>query len=142
MMNNNSTDSTRETKQFGNASPGWIQTFAVAGRGIKISVTQEKSFIAHFAITAGVIVAGLALGISRWEWCVVVLCVMAGLGTELLNTSIERLSKAVTQEYDPHVRDALDIASGAVSIVAIGAALLGALVLGNALWEFMFSKSV
>ena len=113
----------------------WKNKFAVAGRGIRIAVTQELSFIGHFAVTALALVLGFALGLSRWEWCLVVLCVMAGLSTELLNTSIERLAKAITKEENPHIRDALDIASGAVLVISMGAIVLAVLVLGNALWE-------
>ena len=120
------------------AEPGWAQKFAVAGRGIYVAVSQEKSFIAHFGITAIVLVVGFALGISRIEWCIVTLAIMAGLSCELLNTAIERLSKAITLEYNNHIRDSLDIASGAVTIISIGAATLGVLVLGNAIWESFF----
>ena len=118
--------------------PGWIKKFAVAGRGIYVAVSQEKSFIAHFGISAMVLVLGLALSISRIEWCIVTLAIMAGLSAELLNTAIERLALAVTREFHPDVRDSLDIASGAVTIISIGAAILGLLVLGNALFERFF----
>lgn len=121
-------------------NPGWFQKFAVAGRGIYVAVTQEKSFVAHFSITGIVIVMGLLLGISRIEWCIITLAVMAGLSAELLNTAIERLSLAVTKEYHPDVRDSLDIASGAVTIISIGAATLGLLILGNALWHWCFES--
>ena len=116
-------------------SPTWAEKFAVAWRGVRIAFTGEVSFVAHFVITGIVLVVGVALGISRLEWCLVVLCIMAGLSSELLNTSIEHIARATTQEYDPHIRDALDIASAAVLIISIGAAILAVLVLGNACWE-------
>ena len=117
-------------------NPTWKQKFVVAGRGLLVAVTEENSFLAHFAITAGVIVAGVLLGLEKWEWCVIVLCVMAGLSTELLNTAIERLAKVITREYHPEIRNALDIASAAVLIISIGAAILGLTILGSALWRF------
>tara|TARA_B100000519_G_C13938013_1_gene294722 strand:- start:69 stop:470 length:402 start_codon:yes stop_codon:yes gene_type:complete len=117
--------------------PGWLKKFAVAGRGIYVAVSQEKSFIAHFGVTAAVVVTGLLLGVTRIEWCIITLAVMAGLGAELLNTAIERLSHAITREYNESIRDSLDIASGAVTITSIGAAVLGVLVLGNALWDYI-----
>ena len=119
-------------------SPTWVEKFSVAGRGVYIAFTQEKSFIIHFLVTAAVIVAGLVLGFSRLDWCVVTLCIMAGLSSELLNTAIERLSLAITEEFNPHIRDALDIASGAVFIISLGALVLATLVLGNAAWRFFF----
>lgn len=128
-----------ETKRIQHGEPGWLKKFAVAGRGIYVGVSQEKSFIAHFGVTVVVIVMGFTLGISRIEWCIITLAVMAGLSTELLNTAIERLSQAITREYNPNIRDSLDIASGAVTIISIGAVVLGLLVLGNALWEWFFA---
>lgn len=137
-MNDNQNKSHAEGEfQVGDIS--WYDKFAVAFRGMWIAISQEKSFIGHFGIAAGVIVAGALLGISKMEWCVVVLCMMAGLSVELLNTSVERLAKVVTREYNPHVRDALDIASGAVMIITIGASVLGTVILGGALWRVVFS---
>lgn len=111
----------------------WRQKFAVAGRGIRVAIGEEKSFIFHFIVSGLVILAGFVLGIMRWEWCIIVVAIMAGLSTELLNTAIERLSKAITEDYNPHVRDSLDIASGAVSVIAFGAVVLAFLVIGSAL---------
>ena len=83
------------------------------------------------------VVTGLLLGVTRIEWCIITLAVMAGLSAELLNTAIERLSHAITREYNESIRDSLDIASGAVTITSIGATVLGVLVLGNALWDYI-----
>jgi diacylglycerol kinase len=113
----------------------WKRKFAVAGRGVYIGFVQEKSFLVHSSIIVLVLGAGFAFGISRVDWCIVTLCIMSGLSAELLNTAIERLSLAVSREYNPHICDALDLASGAVFIVSLGATVLGVLVLGNALWE-------
>jgi len=135
-MGEDSTNTENESGEQRRDPPGWAEKFSVAGRGLFVAMSQEKSFVGHFVVTAAVLAAGLALGISRLEWCIIVLCMMAGLSTELLNTAIERLSLAVTQEFNPHIRDALDIASGAVLIISLGASALGALVLGDALWRY------
>ena len=116
-------------------NPTWARKFAVAFRGLWVAITEENSFVVHFLVTGAVLIAGLVLGLQKWEWCVVVLCVMAGLSTELLNTAIERIAKVITREYHPEVRNALDIASSAVLIISIGAAVLGLVVLGGALWR-------
>ncbi len=43
----------------------------------------------------------------------------------MFNSALERLARAVNQKYDPNIRDALDIGSGAVLTAAIGAATVG-----------------
>ena len=112
----------------------WIERFGVACRGSKVAVRAEASFFVHLFMTVVVLLAGAALGISRLEWCLIIICIMTALSMELLNTSIERVAKAITPEANRDIRDALDIASGAVLVAAIGAAILGFLVLGvNAL---------
>ncbi len=109
---------------------GWAKKFADAGRGITIAIRSEVSFAVHLSVTALVLVAGVGLGISRWEWCLIVICVAIVLAAEMFNTSVERLAQAITGETRAEIRDALDIASGAVLIVAIGAASIGLLILG------------
>jgi diacylglycerol kinase len=82
-------------------------------------------------------VAGIAGGIvelSDERWCIYILCVTVVLSAELFNTSIEHLARAVTREQHPEIRDALDIASGAVLMAAIGSACVGTLIIA---WPFL-----
>lgn len=51
------------------------------------------------------------------------------LAVEMFNSSIEALARAVTEDFNPHIRDALDIASGAVFVAVLGAATVGLLIL-------------
>ena len=76
-------------------------------------------------------IVGWVLGISRTEWCLLILCIALVMTAELFNSALEQLAKAITKEEDPHVRNGLDIASGAVLVAAIGAAVIGLLVLGS-----------
>lgn len=87
-MNENPSDSSPDAQDNPFRLTSWQQKFAVAGRGIKLAVVQEKSFVFHFSVTGLVLAAGFVLGISRIEWCIIVLAIMAGMATELLNTSI------------------------------------------------------
>jgi diacylglycerol kinase len=50
------------------------------------------------------------------------------LVTEMLNSALERMAKAVDAKYNPHVRDALDMGSAAVLLAAIASVILGVLV--------------
>jgi diacylglycerol kinase len=52
----------------------------------------------------------------------------------MFNSSIERLAKAIDCGYNAHLRDALDIAAGAVLTAAIGAASIGVVILGRLIW--------
>lgn len=109
----------------------WVKKFANAGRGIQVAICSEASFAVHLSAAALVLIVGVGLEISRWEWCLIVLCVAIVLAAEMFNTSVERLAKAITGETRAEIRDALDMASGAVLIVAIGAAIVGMFLLGT-----------
>jgi diacylglycerol kinase len=93
-------------------------------------VRDQSSFAVHLFAALAVIVAGLVLQVERLEWCLLLLCVTAVLVAELFNTSLELISQVITRDFDERLRDALDIASGAVLLVALGAVGVGVLVFG------------
>lgn len=72
---------------------------------------------------------GWWLQVSHAQWLVLVLCVTMVIAAELFNSAIEHLARAITREEHPEIRDALDIASGAVLVAAIGASIVGLLVI-------------
>jgi diacylglycerol kinase len=112
----------------------WVQMFRDGMRGVKIAVRGEVNFFVHFFIAVMAAVAGAIVELSDERWCIYILCVTIVLAAELFNTSIEHLARAVTREQHPEVRDALDIASGAVLMAAIGAACVGTLIIA---WPFV-----
>lgn len=112
----------------------WVEMFRDALRGVKIAVRGEVNFFVHLfiAVTAGV--AGAIVELSDERWCLYILCVTIVLSAEMFNTAIEHLARAVTREQHPEVRDALDIASGAVLVAAFGASCVGVLIIA---WPFI-----
>lgn len=129
MSENSSTPSQEADDQFKHGR-SLCNRFGVAFRGIRIAVRSEVNFTTHFFIAAIAILAGALLGLSSTEWCFVVLCIAIVLSAELFNTAVERTTRAITRDENPDIRDALDIASGAVLVVALGAALLGVIIFG------------
>ena len=113
----------------------WPQRFAVAARGIKFAVCTEATLPVHLCATVVVLITTWVLQCSRIEWCLLILCIGTVLAAELFNTALEHLARAITQEENPHIRNALDIASGAVLVTALTAATLGSIVLGACLFK-------
>ena len=91
-------------------------------------LTQHNAWIHCLAL---VVVCGLGcwLEVSRMEWALLVLAMMAVLSAEALNTAMEFLADAVVPEEHPEIKKAKDVAAGGVLIAAIAAAIIGALVL-------------
>ena len=111
-----------------------LHSFRYALAGLRtLLLTQHNAWL-HAAATAAVVATGLVLGLSRAEWCWLVLAMTLVWMAEALNTALEFLADAVTQEFHPLILQAKDVAAAAVLIAAIGALLIGLLVFGPHLW--------
>lgn len=86
----------------------------------------QSSFAVHFVAALLVVVAGVALQVSVMQWCLLALCITIVLAAEMFNSALETLAKAITCKESEHVRRGLNIASAAVLVTAIGAAVVGA----------------
>lgn len=107
----------------------WRRRFGHAIRGVIVAVVRETNFWVYGSVTAAVSVLAAWLELSAERWSLVVLCMASVIVAEMFNTSIEHLARAITREQHPEIRDALDIASGAVLLAAIGAAIVGVVIL-------------
>jgi diacylglycerol kinase len=103
----------------------WIEKFRDAFRGWALAVRGQSSFAVHLAVALAVVVVAAVLRVSLVEWCLLSLCIAAVLAAELFNTAIEYLAKAISKEHDENLGAALDIASGAVLLAALGADAVG-----------------
>lgn len=109
----------------------WFAKFGDAFRGVARSVSSQSSFAVHFPAAVATLAVAAFLGLSLVEWCVLVGAIGLVIAAEVINTSIEFLAKAVTSDFDPNVRDALDIASAGVFVTVVTAVVIGGLLLGN-----------
>lgn len=112
------------------SSRAWIRRIGYALRGVTGAVARESNFWVYAAVSALVAALAAWLDVSAERWCLLVLCMTTVVVAEMFNTSIEHLARAITRELHPEIRDALDVASGAVVLASIGAALVGLVVLG------------
>lgn len=106
----------------------WLRKFSNAFRGVRVGMLGQSSFAIHLPAALAVLAIGMVVGVDWIEWYLLFLCITIVLAAELFNTAIEKLAKAITREQHPEIRDALDIASGAVLVTAIGAAVVGVLI--------------
>lgn len=116
---------------------GRIRSFKFAFAGIWTMLKTQQNAWIHAIATIVVVVVGFALEVTPSEWCWLVLAIVAVWTAEALNTAIEFLSDVASPEYHPLVKKAKDVAAGAVLISAIGAAIIGLLVLGPHLLELL-----
>ena len=103
----------------------WRRRWGYAFRGIGVAFAGESNFWICGAVLAVTVAAGAWLRLSPERWCLVALATTMVVVAEMFNSAIEYLAKSITRERRPEIRDALDIASGAVLLTAIGAAIVG-----------------
>lgn len=106
----------------------WIRKFSLAAAGIRYGMRDQTSFLVHIPMAVAVIVLAIVLRCSLWQWCALLVCIGLVLAAELANSAIEELATAVSREHNDHVGRALDIASGAVLLVSIVAAIVGTMI--------------
>ncbi|MBQ9984806.1 MAG: diacylglycerol kinase family protein [Oscillospiraceae bacterium] len=103
----------------------FIASFANAFRGIAAAIGGERNFRVHICMMIYVIFFSVIGEVGRAEVSRFVLCFGIVLSAELINTAIENLCDAVTEEYNLNIRKAKDVAAGAVLVSAVAAAVVG-----------------
>jgi diacylglycerol kinase len=96
-----------------------------AARGVAVVLRTQHNAWLHAIATGVVLTAGFFVGLSRLEWCAIVLAMMAVWTAEALNTAIELVVDLASPDVHPLAGRVKDVAAGAVLIAACGAAIVG-----------------
>ena len=114
---------------------GRLQSFRYAARGVRLMLRSQHNAWLHAVASCCVLIVGGLAVISAAEWCWIILAIMAVWTAEALNTALELLADVASPEFHPLVEMAKDVAAGGVLLSAVGAAIIGLLILGPYLWE-------
>lgn len=112
----------------------FFQSLAHAISGLLRLVREERHGRIHAASSTVVIALAAWLQLPRNDWCWIVIAMAGVWSAEAMNTAVERLADRITTERDALIGAAKDLAAGAVLCAAIGAVVIGMLVLGPPLW--------
>ncbi len=105
-----------------------LRSFRYAFEGLWTMLHSQHNAWIHLLGTVGVSLTGWAVGLTRIQWCMVVLCIVTVWTAEGLNTAFEFLAEVASPEYHPMTKKAKDVAAGAVLIAAIGAVIVGSVI--------------
>ncbi len=105
-----------------------INSFKYAFKGIVSSIKSERNMKIHFTMMILVIIAGILLNISMWEWITCFILFGLVISLEMVNTAIETVVDIVSPKYNFQAGQAKDIAAGAVLVNAIAAVIVGLLI--------------
>lgn len=95
--------------------------------------TQKNAWI-HAVITVTVFLLGLWLKLGRHDWAILIVTTMLVWMAEFTNTAIEAIVDMSMPEPHPLAKVAKDVAAATVLVGALGAVLVGLLILGPPLW--------
>jgi diacylglycerol kinase (ATP) len=109
---------------------GRIRSIRCAFVGIWVMISSQHNAWIHAAATVIVIATGLFCGLTKPEWCWIILAIISVWTAEALNTAFEFLTDVASPEFHPLAGKAKDVAAGAVLITAIGSVLIGLLIFG------------
>ncbi|QDU97364.1 diacylglycerol kinase [Lignipirellula cremea] len=115
----------------------WRKKFADALQGVGQGAWGQSSFAVHCAAATVVVLFASALQLNHYDWGLLLLCIAMVMSAELFNSAVELLAREVDRRHNPTVGKALDIASGAVLVAALGAACVGSLVLLPPLYRWI-----
>lgn len=107
-----------------------IHSFRYALQGLKVGL-REWNMKLHGFISVVVIIVGLAVGLSRWEWCAVLLSMGVVFTAEYMNTAVEKLCD-VWRDHNPEMYAQMgkpkDLGAASVLMAAVVAAVVGLLI--------------
>lgn len=107
----------------------WLKSVNSAIEGILHAAKTQRHLRYHFYSAAVVLLISYILGVTRTEFLIIALSVIAVLLAEMFNTAIEAIVDIMSPEHSEKARVVKDIAAGAVFLTAFGVAVIGYLIL-------------
>ena len=106
----------------------FINSFKFASEGLWLELRRERNLKIDIIIMILVVILGFILKISKVEWIICIILFAIVISGELFNTAIERIVDIIMPEKNEKAKAIKDISAGAVLILAIGAAIIGAMI--------------
>lgn len=107
-----------------------INSYGYALKGISLLFAENNFKIQLLAATVA-IALGFRLGITTDHWLIIIACIGIVLMAEACNTALEKLCDHLHPQQHEVIGKVKDLAAGGVLLVAIAAAIIGAMVFGQ-----------
>ena len=114
-----------------------VSSFKFAGQGIVQAYRGEQNLRIHTFMAILVIVFGVFLRISYFEWISCLLLIALVLMAEFFNTAIEYVVDLASPKVHPLAKAAKDVASAGVLMMAIISAVVGLIIFVPKLIDFI-----
>ena len=111
------------------------ERFVFALNGLGAAWHRENSFRVQTVFAACAVAVLVLLRPSLVWWAVVAITVALVLAIELVNSAFEALVDHLHPDIHPEIRIIKDMAAGSVLLSAIGAVLVGLLLIASLCWK-------
>ena len=120
------------------------KSFVYAFHGIFACLERERNMRIHTVAALYVFVFSLFFEFTRTQYAVLLLTFALVMGAEMVNTAMERLGDAVTEEKNEKIKLAKDMAAGSVLVCACFAVGIGLVLFWDGpawlrVWNWSFS---
>lgn len=105
-----------------------IRSFRFAFNGLRILFTEESNARVHLFFAVVIIILGIILNISRFEWLAVVFAIGLVMCLEIINSALERIGNLISHEENINIGKMKDLAAAGVLIGSITAAAIGLII--------------
>lgn len=116
------------------------QGFKNAFAGLIWAFKTQINFKFHiFGLLVAIFLA-IGFKINHYEWLIVLTVATGVLTLELMNTSLEQTTDAITDQYHPTIKKAKDTAAAAVLVYAFYSLIVALIVFWPKINQLLFSK--
>jgi len=117
----------------------WIISANHAIEGILHAAKTQRHMRYHLYAAMLLLIVSFVVGVSGTEFVVLITLAILVISVEMLNTAVEIITDILFKEYDQRAKIIKDTAAGAVLITAIGAAIIGYIVLIEPVKRYFYS---
>ena len=89
---------------------------------------EEQNALIHLILAFAVIMAGIVLKISAFEWIAIIFSIGFVFSFEIINSAIERISDFISPEKNTNIGKIKDLSAAAVLVSALVAFSIGLIV--------------
>lgn len=94
--------------------------------GLNVAFHEEKNLRRDAVFTLLVVMAGIILRVTRFEWGMLILAISLVVISEMWNTVIENIMDVITdKKYSPHAKKIKDMSAGTVLLTVLFAVAVG-----------------
>lgn len=117
----------------------WIISANHAIEGILHAAKTQRHMRYHLYAAMLLLIVSFVLGVSGTEFVVLITLAILVISVEMLNTAVETITDILFKEYDQRAKIIKDTAAGAVLITAVGAVIIGYIILIEPVKKYFYS---